>query len=306
MQLIRSLVGVRVLAAVDDSGSYSRAAAALGVTQSAVSQHVAALERLVGQPLVEPRSRPVQLTVAGRVLAEHGRAAVARLEAAERDLDELARRRVARIRLGSFPTALATFVPRAVRRLRARQPDVSIWLVDDHMQGLWPRLHRREIDVALIFTDPPQPTVEGFVVTPLFVDRYAILLPRGHRLAEPSRPLRLRDLAEDTWVGGGPGSTWFRLVSGACRVEGFEPRVGLVSDDHVAVQAFVQAGMGVAVVPGLAAVRRVPGVEVRSIVGPRPAREIAAAYPEGTFVSAGVLAMVEALHAVTRRVASAP
>jgi DNA-binding transcriptional LysR family regulator len=258
----------------------------------------------VGQPLVEPRTRPVELTVAGRVLAEHGRAAVSRLQAAERDLAELAETRESRIRLGSFPTALATFVPRAVRRLRARQPDVSVWLVDDHMQGLWPRLQRRELDVAIVFTGAAPTPVEGFVVTPLFTDTYQILLPRGHRLSAPQRPLRLRDLADDTWVGAGPGSTWFRIVAQACRDSGFEPRVGLGSDDYVAVQAFVQAGMGVAVVPGLAAARRMPGVDVRSIRGRAPARQIAVAYPDSLFVPHGVLAMVEALQAVTRETAS--
>lgn len=304
MELIRSLVGVRVLAAVEDAGSYSAAAARLGVTQSAVSQHVASLERLVGQPLVEPRTRPVELTVAGSVLVEHGRAVIARLGAAERDLAELAGSRDRRVRLGSFPTALATFVPRAVRRVRRDDPAITVSLVDEHMPALWGRLERREVDLAVVFGDAGKP--DGMVVEPLFTDPYRLLLPLGHRLLAGGAPVRLRDLADETWVGATPGSTWFRAVERRCRQEGFDPRVGMVSDEYVAVQAFVQAGMGVAVVPGLASIRRVPGIETRAIDGSRPTRDVVVARPEGTFVPRGVLAMVDALVAVTRATTAGP
>ena len=111
MKLIGHVRAIRVLSEIETRGSFSAAADALGLTQSAVSQHVAALEREAGLPLVERGPRPVELTEAGRVLARHGAVVIARLDSAEQELAELAGRRAARLRFGSFPTALTTFVP---------------------------------------------------------------------------------------------------------------------------------------------------------------------------------------------------
>lgn len=303
MELIRSVSSLRVLAALDGAESFSAAADQLGMSQSAVSQHIAALEQQVGLPLVQRGTRPVDVTVAGRVLAAHASAVIARLESASLDLDELAGRHQRRLRVGGFPTALATFVPPALARLTRRMPDVSLSVVDDHLQGLVPRLLNRELDVAILFDDsrvrqlPGRP--EGVELTPLFVDPYRLLVPRSHRLATSHPDPTLTDLADETWVGGGPASTWFQIVHSRCRAAGFEPRVGIASDDHLAVQAFVAAGLGVAVVPGLVASRRITGVEVRSLRGTTPAREISVARPDDPFRPVAAATMVALLQDVT-------
>ncbi|MET1133329.1 MAG: LysR family transcriptional regulator, partial [Aeromicrobium sp.] len=146
---MRSVSSLRVLAALDGADSFSAAADELGMSQSAVSQHIAALEQQVGLPLVQRGTRPVDVTVAGRVLAGHAAAVLARLEAAGLDLAELAGHHHRRLRVGGFPTALATFVPRALALLASQSPDVTFTVVDDHLQGLVPRLLNRELDVAL-------------------------------------------------------------------------------------------------------------------------------------------------------------
>src|SRR6185503_4106682 len=115
---------LRVLSEVDARGSFSAAAEALALTQSAVSQHVAALERELGLPLVERGMRPVELTEAGHALIRHATGIFARLDGAEQELAEIAGRREGRLRFGSFPTALATFVPPAFRHFRRRHADV--------------------------------------------------------------------------------------------------------------------------------------------------------------------------------------
>src|SRR5688572_15100571 len=112
---------LRVLAAVAGEGSFSAAAEALTLTQSAVSQHVAALEREVGVALVERGTRPVELTEAGLALVRHATGIFARLDGAEHELAEIAGRRAARLRFGSFPTALATLAPPAFAHFRRTQ-----------------------------------------------------------------------------------------------------------------------------------------------------------------------------------------
>src|ERR671920_395733 len=131
---------MKVLREVAARGSFSAAAEALAFTQSAVSQQVAALERETGTRLVERGVRPVRLTEAGRALMAHAEAVLARLDEAEQELGELAGLRRGRLRLASFPTAIATLVPRAVAEFSRRHPDVDLTVIDDHGQGLIPRL----------------------------------------------------------------------------------------------------------------------------------------------------------------------
>ncbi|SKB09112.1 LysR family transcriptional regulator [Aeromicrobium choanae] len=300
---MRSVSSLRVLAALDGADSFSAAADRLGMSQSAVSQHVAALEQQVGLPLVQRGTRPVDVTVAGRVLAGHATAVLARLEAAGLDLEELAGHHHRRLRVGGFPTALATFVPRALALLAIQSPDVTFTVVDDHLQGLVPRLLNRELDVALVFDDSVERRLpgldDGVELTSLFLDPYRLLVPRSHRLAARKGALSLADLDQETWVGGGSASTWFQIVRGRCRAVGFEPRVGIASDDYLAVQAFVAAGLGIAVVPGLVASRRIAGVEVRMLQDPAPTREVMVACPVDPFRPAAATTMVALLRRVT-------
>ena len=249
-----------------------------------------------------PRGAPGAATPAGHVLAEHARAVTARLDAAERDLVDVLGQQARRLRLGSVPTALASFVPGAIARLRAERPDLTLTVVDDHVQGLLPRLRERELDLAVVFTAP-----ESGDLGPDLGDGPAVRrtptgswCPTATASPGPSRTRRLRDLRDESWVGGAGGSTWFRVVRDACRAQGFEPRVGVVSDDHVAVQAFVAAGLGVAVVPGLAAALRVRGVTARDVRGPGPVRQLAVALPVSDYRTDATTRMTELLQRATR------
>src|SRR5918912_229533 len=117
---------LKVLREVAARGSFSAAAEALNFTQSAVSQHVAALERETGTQLVERGARGVRLTEAGRVLVEHADAILARLDRAEDDLAALAGLRGGRLRLISFQSGGATLAPRAVAVFGERHPEVEL------------------------------------------------------------------------------------------------------------------------------------------------------------------------------------
>ena len=148
-----------VLTEVADRGSFSAAAAALGMTQSAVSQHISALERAMGESVVDRASRPVQLTEAGVILVRHARAVVARLDVAEQELAAAAGRRRGRLRLGAFPTALATFLPPVLARFKRQYPTVRLTVVDDHV----PRLHTRLSEASS--TSPSSTTTQPFPIS---------------------------------------------------------------------------------------------------------------------------------------------
>jgi DNA-binding transcriptional LysR family regulator len=308
VELINHLRGVRVLCAVEASGSFTAAAQELGLTQSAVSQHVSALERHLDVLLVDRASRPAALTEAGHTLARHGRALLHRLEDAEHALGEVVGRRGGRLRLGSFPTALATFVPAALARFRSLRPGVHLSVVDEHMQALLPRLVDGELDIALCYDDPSSADLlEPFDKVVLFDDRFRVVLPERHPLARGRTPLDLASLRRETLIGGLPGSAWFRIVRDACRAAGFKPDVAFASDDYRAVQAFAAAGLGVAVVPGLAvAAGAVPGTVVRDLRPGGPSRRVQAVRPGDAFPTAASLAMMETLATVTASFRSRP
>ena len=290
---------LRVLREVATLGSFSAAAQTLSFTQSAVSQQVAALERETGTRLVERGVRPVRLTDAGRALVAHAEAVLARLDEAEQELGEIARLRRGRLRLASFPTAIATLVPTAIARFNHRHPDVEVTVADDHQQGLLSRLARWELDLALIYDHEalPEPQVK-LERTFLLDDPFDLVVPDGHPLSR-RMSVALNELDEETWIGGTTGGAYARIVLHSCRIAGFEPRVTFGSDDYNAVQAFVAVGLGVAILPHLALTILRPGL-ARVALNDPPVRRVAAARLAASFRSAATSSMLDVLTETAR------
>jgi molybdate transport repressor ModE-like protein len=253
-----------ILRTVAHSGSLAAAARELGWTQPAVSQHVRALERETGLPLVVRGSRGVVLTEAGRVLLGHADAVAARLRAAEDELAELAGLRAGTVRLAAFPSASATLVPAALRELARRRPGLAVELVDAEPPEAVELVASGGADAALVFDyDSAGRTVAGrpyLTARPLWADPVRVVLPAGHRHAGRRR-LALADLAADRWVSGCPRCR--AHLDEVCRDAGFSPDVRHSTDDYVVVQALVAQGLAVALLPALAvAAFRDPGVRV--------------------------------------------
>jgi len=122
---------LRVLKAVAEHGSFSAAAEALSYTQPAISQQIASLERQANATLVDRGSRGVQLTDAGRALVAHAEVVIARLAAAEAELQAIAGVRGGRVRLSSFPTAGASLLPPAIALFARRHPEVELSFVEE-------------------------------------------------------------------------------------------------------------------------------------------------------------------------------
>jgi DNA-binding transcriptional LysR family regulator len=287
---------LRVLREVATRGSFAAAAEALAFTPSAVSQQVAALERETGTRLVERGVRPVRLTEAGRALVGHAEAVLARLEEAQQELGEIAALRRGRLRLASFPTAIATLVPHAVALFSERHPDVELSVVDDHLHGLLARLARWELDLALTYEHEalPEAAVE-LERTQLLDDPFDLIVPDRHPLARRAS-IGLEEFADETWIGGTPDGAYARIVLHGCRVAGFEPRVVFGSDDYNAVQAFVAVGLGVAMLPRLALTFMRPGLARVALAEP-PVRRIAATRLAASFRSAATASMLSVLQA---------
>ena len=286
---------LRVLVAVARHGSVTAAARALNYAQPSVSHHLARLEAETGARLTQRSGRGIRLTDAGRLLAGRAEEILGRLDSAERELAAYVERREERVRLAGFPASLATIVPAALARLAAAHPGVDISLAEAEPPEAMRMLRAGQADVALVFQDArdghpvdPSPEEEGTRAR-LILDEPVYLVTRSAGGGRPDggRPgggnpsagqssagqssAGLTDLAahaHDPWIAGCEHSRGHLLW--LCEQAGFSPRIAVSTDDHVAAQALVAAGLGVTILPGLALhAARHPGISAQPLAGAR-------------------------------------
>jgi DNA-binding transcriptional LysR family regulator len=233
-------------------GSVTAAAAALGYTQSAASRHLAVLEGEVGAPLFDRHARGVELTEHGQAFLPHAQALLERLDTAHRALHALDEMEIGRLRVGAFPTAVAALIPPALAEFQASHPAVSLSLVEGTTGKLLTRLLDGLADVAVISAFPGQPLDdEQFQLTHLMDDAMLIGMQRGHQLAR-RRSLSLDELAGERWIGADTDGEDRRLGPGHLRLEP-EPEVDFVVREWTAKLGLVAAGLGITLVPSVAA-----------------------------------------------------
>lgn len=290
---------LQILLAVAEHGSLSGAARALDYTQPAVSHHIARLEDEVGMALVLRTGRGMRLTEAGEALCFHARDVVARIGLAEQELSELAGLKAGQLRIAAFPSATATLVPALLARLRGEHPGLAITLVEHEPPEALELLQEGEVDLVLAFAYPESAgdgdsSVE---VVPLLEDPLLAVVPPGHPLVRRSRA-QLSDLAGETWIAGCERCR--RHLLHACAGEGFTPTIAFATDDYVAVQSLVAAGVGVALVAelGLRAAQR-PDIAVVELEQ-SPARQVFAVLPRASRRPPPVEAAVAALQAAAK------
>ena len=292
---------LRVLVEVARCGSFSAAAEAMDQTPSAVSQQISAFEREAGVALVERGPRGVTLTEPGAVLVREGRAIFGRLDAAERELRDLAGARGGRLRLGWFATAGGTLVPQAMADFHRAHPEVELDLFEGDPPETLALVRARELELALVYRFEMEPPLDdGLRYAPLVDDPLHIGLPSGHRLAGGGT-VRLRDLAADAWIQGVRRGPTVEVLPHACRMEGFAPRVALRTDDRVVVEGLVAAGVGVALFPHLTLPTVRPDVAVRPLDSAVLFRHVYVALPSGGYTSPAATAMLDMLRRVCAR-----
>ena len=256
--------------------SFSRAADELSLTQSAVSQQVATLERQLGTVLLHRGRGGVRLTPAGETLLEHAVALSERLRLAGAQLAELAADQRRELRVGAFPSALAGIVPAAVTRLLMRQPRVEVRLSEGRLDALVTGVRDGSLHAALCFQDAAAPRRDhaGTRRHDLFEEPMLLALPARHRFAA-RRSVRLADLAGDAWTAPSRDG----IVANACRSAGFEPRIAMLASDPLAIRAVVEAGLAVTLTPRMLAAQ-LHGVRIAAVDGPSPRRAVYALLPD--------------------------
>jgi DNA-binding transcriptional LysR family regulator len=297
-----STVWLRVFLEVARHGSFTVAARVLGWTQSAVSRQVSSLEgALGGAPLFDRLPRGVRLTEAGRALVPHAEAVVEALHGAGRELTALRELAGGRVRFGAFATADSALVPHALAAFRDRHPGVLL----SREEGLTPRLLDRlasgHLDLAIVSTTGRAP-LDAYELHHLLDESLYVAVPAGHPLAGQG-PVRLAQLADADWISGSarPEGT---LLDAALR-QGFRPRIAHVVGEWTAKEGYVAAGLGVTLVPSLAAGAVRPDVELVPVLDEgAPARAVYAATVKGRSLSAATAAFLGVLEEEAGRIGS--
>ena len=233
---------LEALMAIAVEGSFGGAARRLGYTQSAVSQQIAALERLVGQRLVDrsKSAEPPRLTPAGRLLLEHAETIMSVVYAAEADL--VASRKAPCLRLGALRSVAAALLPAALQRFRQSYPEESIeFLERASSDELVELVDRGALDAAFA----ARPAAEGrFDVHPVLTQHFVVAVAADSELARKGSPVALGELGSVPMIGAGDA----RLPDGATS----NGRSAFREVDSRTLLAFVRAGLGAALVLELA------------------------------------------------------
>nr|WP_041820004.1 LysR family transcriptional regulator [Streptomyces davaonensis] len=288
-----STVWLRAFLEVARHGSFTVAARTLGWTQSAVSRQISSLEgALGGAPLFDRLPRGVRLTEAGRILVPYAESVAEALRGAGRELAELREAAGGRLRFGAFATADAALVPQALATFRARHPRVRVSREEGFTPTLLDRLTAGHLDLAVVSTTGGAP-LEAYELHHLLDESLYVAVPADHELAGADS-VRLAQLADADWISGSPRPEG-TLLDAALR-QGFRPRVAHVVGEWTAKQGYVAAGLGVTLVPALAAASVRPDIALLPVLDEEaPARAVYAATARGRSLTPAGEAFLAAL-----------
>ena len=283
-----NLTQLKVLEAVARHGSVTEAAKELHYSQPSVSHHLGRLEAATGAMLVQRVGRGIRLTPEGELLAGRATEILGRVDAASVELAARVGLRAGRVRLAGFQTVLSTLVPKAAAQLSRLYPGIELNLVDAHPAEGLTMLRSGHVDIALIFRHADTPLEEdGLRLTHLLDDPLYLVSDQPDQ--------RLEDHRDSAWVGGCERCR--AATTTACARAGFAPRIAYSVDDTVVSQSLVAAGMGVAILNGLALeAHRVPGIHT-TLLPDSPRQIYAATYgdPPDPPATTALIAILAAL-----------
>ena len=288
---------LRAVLAVAELGSFRRAAAELGYTQSALSHQVSALEAALGRPLFNrPGGRgQVRLTPAGEAVCRRARRALNEIGAISADAEEAEQGERIRLRVGVSQTTAAEIMPLALQAFRADHPSVEVVLTDTEDSAVADALSQGRLDLAFAFNPEPDGRIDA---VPVINDPWVILTRRDSAIGDMDHPGFdvLDGLDVVAWTRRWPAQV---ALEDAFRQRGIAPQIVYRTDDNLALQRLVAAGLGHACIGRLAARRAVDPaltwLPPRELLTPR---EIVLCYPRHRHMTATALALITVIRAL--------
>ncbi|TQM13421.1 LysR family transcriptional regulator [Pseudonocardia kunmingensis] len=280
---------LRYFVAVAREGSMTRAATSLFLAQPTLSIQIRKLEQDVGAKLFERLARRVVLTAAGEAFLEHAEAALAEIAHARDRVAAVSGLREGRVTVGVLPSVGAYLLPGVLTAFREEHPGVAVRMVEHDVSRDFERLVQDgELDMAV--TRLPA-TLAGLGCRTLVREPIVVLVPPGHPL-QGRAGVALRELADENFVCMRGGYGLRDLADGLCDQAGFAPRVVIETGQLSIVHGMVRSGLGVALLPRLAAT----GAEhVVPVTDPDARRELGVVWRRTALESPPVAAFLERL-----------
>ncbi len=236
---------LRVLVAIRDHGSMTRAAQTLGYGVPTIAHHLASLERHFRVQMVERDRRGARLTPLGAVFVVEAEEILARLDHVERLVTTQRDLGLTTIRVGTFASIGSQMLPRAIRHLRSRMR-VQVEVVEAEPTDVVERLQAGDLHAGLIYDSAEDPAfaTPDFELTVLLEEHYRVLVASGSRYAADSQ-VDLAALADADWIGSrDENETSDRVLRRACHSLGFEPNIVMRTDDLNMIHGLVAEGLG--------------------------------------------------------------
>ncbi len=250
---------LRYFCAIAAEGTFSGASRLLHVSQSAISEQIADLEREIGGPLLDRQPRQTRLTPHGELFLEEAKKT---LHAADQATD-IARRsllgEIGTLSIGFFLWGSGDFFSRIIRDYRSLHPDVRLFLYEMHATVQMEALVSGKIDVG--FSRPLEPPFDRTLSAELlYRDPVVVALPRDHPLA--GRPVTITALASERFVMCHRQLTpgLFDSILALCSNAGFAPEIVHYCSGWPSVLTLVESGEGIALVPSGARYLATPGL----------------------------------------------
>jgi DNA-binding transcriptional LysR family regulator len=239
---------LRYFHAVAEQGSFSKAARSLYISQSAISEQVADLEREIGVKLFDRDGRSIILTAAGQVFLDEARTVLVAAKHAVERAQGAQRGEIGTLRIGFFAGGIGTNFTKTVRRFRRQYPGVRLSLVEMTPAQQWQALVEGRIDIGFTRRLEPQ-YLEELSWELVRQDPMVAVLPRDHPLAPG--PVHVRDLAGEPFVMSSRETSpaVFDKVIELCSEAGFSPKIASISTVWSSVVLLVQAGEGISMLP---------------------------------------------------------
>ncbi|GAA4222918.1 DNA-binding transcriptional LysR family regulator [Streptosporangium album] len=259
--------------AVAEARHFTQAAERMRVAQPSLSKQIKALEADLGAPLFSRARGNVTLTPAGEALLPLARRILADAETARREVGELAGLRRGRVRLGATPSVCAGLMADALARFHRGYPGIELLVEEGGSRDLVRALARGQLDLALIIM-PLQNDDPALVTREILRENLVVVSPslsRAHK-----RYIRIQELRGQPMVMFRRGYDLREATLNACRQAGFEPKLAVEGGEMDAVLRFVEAGLGIALVPSMVLDGR-PGLTGTPLAPPGLQRTIAIA-----------------------------
>lgn len=277
--------------------NFTRAASRLHLAQTALSEQIRKLEEELGVRLFDRGRRESLLTAEGEALRLHAEGLLEKADAAKRAVLEVAQLRGGRLAIGAIPSVAATLLARALATFTQAHPEVEVVLLEGTSEAIVEMVETGRTELGIV----QLPVNQGhFVSNTLLTEPFRVLLAASHPLAS-QHPIALQRLSTERFL-------FYRgrardVAVAACRSAGFEPKICCESGELETLRALVEAGIGVALLPSLAAdhlLKPASPIVSLTLEGRPASREVALLSLRSRGLSAAAQKLSQLLHELTR------